>query len=265
MISKKGHIKKILTMIILGLLCIIVIIAAQNISEEIQINNTETQENTNLQTNNSEANTPNTETGIIDNTTETINLCENINCNISTLVCPDNFTSTCENSCVSETGICTSCTPSCEGHEQNITNQTGNETETIGNETEEGTGNETTQPEQNETIPPGTGGIIIGNDSNTLNDTYPQLDIQFSYPSKITRGEITEIKAIITNTGTLEIKNLVLSWQLPPEFEIISSQTENCGNLNSGESCISTINISSTLSTSLGKNQIKITASYENG
>lgn len=281
MIDKKGQLKKISIVFILVLLVAIGIITAQNISEiannqeEIQTNkcNNIICEDSNLECQDGfVALCPNTcsqETGdcsscipdctghettlSIDTTNTTIetttNLCENINCTISTLICPDNFIATCENSCILETGACTSCTPSCGGHEQTIGNQTetGNETET----------SETT----NETeTPPGTGEVIeTGNETET-----PQLDIQLSYPPKITRGEIAEIKATITNSGT-KAKKVLANWILPQNFEIISgSQTEDCGNLNAQESCISTISIQTSYSTSLGKNQIKIIASYEN-
>lgn len=269
--NKNGQFKKISFAVILVLLLAIVIIVAQNINEEISTTQenpaTETQENTNLQTNNFE--TTNTETEITNNITETNNLCENINCAISTLICPDGFIVTCENSCVSETGACTSCTLSCEGHEQtteqNQSNesgnetQIGNETETIGNNTEEGAErNETTHPEQNETIPQIKGEII------TNITQQPDLYIQFLYPSEITRGEIIEIKAIVTNFGA-GAKNILASWLLPEDFEVTSGNLiENCGNLNAQEFCTSAINIQTSISTLLGKNQIKITVSYEN-
>jgi len=241
MIDKKGQLRKMLIVIISVLLITIGIITAQNIINEPTRDTAETDTNT--------------ETETTDNTTETINLCENINCSISTLICPDNFIATCENSCISETGSCTSCTSSCKGHEAIEQNETETN-ETTGNDTEEGTeGNETTQPEQNETTIPITGEII---ETET-----PQLDIQLSYPPKITRSETLEIKAIITNSGA-KAKKVIANWILPQNFEIISgSLIEDCENLNKEESCISTISIQTSFSTPLGKNQIKIIANYE--
>ena len=277
--EKQGALKKIFMIIILVLLLTIVIITAQNINEELQTN-TETQttetetENTLIDTNsqistdiqddNSKTtNEINTET----NTESIKDLCKGINCEVSTLTCLDGFIATCENSCDSEIGTCTSCSPSCEGHEQ-ITEQ--NQTEVGINETiKEAENNTETTNEtilENITIP-STG---LENKTETPLETgeaigteTPQIDILISYPFKITRGEVTEIKVIITNFGA-KAKNVFVNWFLPQDFEIISGNLiENCGNLNAGETCVSIINIQTSSSTLLGKNQIKVTTSYE--
>lgn len=292
MINKKeGQLRKIFPVIVLILLLAIVIVAAESINEETstiqEIQTTEVpsetspeipsetqtieiQENINAvednsETTNSEINIKTPATEIESNPPEIIDRCENINCDASNLICADGFNSTCENFCDSETRVCTSCNPSCEGHEQIIEDEIKNEieeqngsirteqNETIENETEER--NETTQFEQNKTIPPLTGEVI--------ETELPQIDVQLIYPEKITRGEIIEVKAIVTNTGESQIKNVVINWQLNSEFEIISVE-ENCGNLNFGESCNAEITIKPSPSTSLGKNQIKILVSYEN-
>ena len=259
--KKKGQLKKISLAIILVLLLATIIIAAQNINEETQqeIQTTETQENANLDLQIDKPETINTDTKIeiTDNTLEAINLCENIRCDASNLICVDGFTATCENSCVSETGDCTSCTPSCEGHEQITDNGTENETEIIKNETEERTeGNETTRPEQNEKIPSGTGEAIIDMPSN------PELDLLISYPAKITRGEIMEIKATITNSGN-KVKNVLVDWALPKGFEIVYWNQKSCESLNTGESCELIIRVQTSLSTSLGEGEIKAIVNYE--
>ncbi|MFH1711277.1 MAG: hypothetical protein ABH840_03125 [Nanoarchaeota archaeon] len=284
---KQGQLKKISVGVVLILLLTILFVAAQNILEtpetqeqstsSIETQATEIPENTGLQ--NDEPETTNTdadaETGVNDNIIETIqDLCENVNCDISTLICPDGFVDTCENSCISETGACTSCTPSCEGNEQATDNEIKNETETIKNETETNktgditedetnqtytneTQQETILPEQNETITPGTGGIITD-----LPLIQQDLDIQISHPAKITRGEIIEIKAKITNSGN-EVKNAGVDWTLPEGFEIIYRNQKSCENLNTGESCELIIRIQTSLSTSLGKGEVKAIVSYK--
>ncbi len=92
----------------------------------------------------------------------------------------------------------------------------------------------------------------------------PDLDVQLSYPSKITRGESVELKAIIINSGA-RAGNVAAHWILPDTLKIFSgNQTEDCGNLDMKEFCISKIRIQTLSTTSLGKNQIKIVVGYEN-
>jgi len=91
-----------------------------------------------------------------------------------------------------------------------------------------------------------------------------QLEVVIDSPGKITRGEIIEVKATVTNTGSTEAKNVVLTWQLPHEFEIVSgSQTENCGDLEPNASYESTITIQTSIHAELGNNEIKIVVNYE--
>lgn len=152
---------------------------------------------------------------------------------------------------------------------------------------------ETIPPEQNQTIPeepvveeiPETPLEIISitsesNESTPAEETpteeipepeitnensipLPELEIQLSYPSKITRGEIIEAKAIISNSGATA-NNVLTTWILPENFKIISESAQNCEALENEESCTSTITIQTSLSTSLGINQIKAMVKYEN-
>jgi len=93
----------------------------------------------------------------------------------------------------------------------------------------------------------------------------PEINIQISHPTNITRGEVIEVKAVITNLGT-SIKDVLGKWNLSPDFNIISgNKIEGCGDLNSGESCIAIINVQTSHSTLLGENQLKIMVSYKNG
>jgi len=297
--KKQGQLKKMLILIILVLFLIATIIAAQDIIQDSSITQEtqiiETQENINLQSDDN-IGASNAETEITESTTqEQINLCENIKCDDSTLSCPDEFIVSCENSCDSETGTCASCVPSCENHEQILEqNQTENEInkeiEEVENETAEtinetieeivnetGTANQT-ENETNEIIKNETKEIAnetIKEAENETNksmmtgeeiieiSTQPNLDIQIFSPSKITRGEVIEVKAVIINSGE-QVKKVAAKWVLPANFEIIlGNQMENCGNLNKGESCISILNVKTSFLNSLGKNQIKIIASYE--
>lgn len=197
---------------------------------------------------------------------EVTDLCENVECEDSSTECPDGFIASCSNTCDSETGECSQCNPDCAGQGIILPEEPSNETTpTIPKENITIPINET-----NQTAPE----IPLPEDTNeTSNETIlepeptpepsPELDIQIFHPFKITRGEIIEIKATITNSGA-KAKDVLATWELPERFEIISgSQEENCGNLNTGDSCISTIDIQTSYSTSLGENQIKIMVSYE--
>ena len=309
MINKRWHLKKILMAVILILLSTIIIINAQETQDPLALQETqiaEAQDSMDLQSDNIEiTNTEaiNTEIeAMSDIIQEQANSCENVKCDDSTLICPDQFLALCENSCDLETGACGSCIPNCEGHEQIIKqNKTENEAnKVLENETEitsevveintsvsellelnkteiaNQTENQNNRAIENKTsekileeieIANETGekNISVSGTGEAIRDIFsnPDLDVQFYYLKKMTRGEVAEIEAIITNNG-IKLKNVAATWILPQNFEIISgNQSENCGNLNKMESCILVIKIKSSLSTSLGKNQIKITASYE--
>jgi len=91
----------------------------------------------------------------------------------------------------------------------------------------------------------------------------PKLEVEISSPSQTTRTENFEINAKITNYGG-EAKNVILKWILPENFEIISgNQEENCNTIQKNETCISKIKVQTSVSTSLGKNQIKIEVSHK--
>jgi hypothetical protein len=242
MINKKeGRLRKIFPIIIFVLLLAIVITAAENIDGETsgvqETQPIEIRENTSV---------------VEDN----FDLCENINCDASNLICTGNFNSTCENFCDPETGVCTSCNLSCEGYEQIIEDEIENGTETIENKTEER--NETIEDETeeiNETSEtPITGDVI---------DKIPtELNIEIFHVNKIIRGEIFEIRTVITNPRS-KVKNVGVRLVLPESFEIVYFNEESCGDLNIGESCEIIVNVKASFSTSLGKEEIKVIASYE--
>lgn len=90
------------------------------------------------------------------------------------------------------------------------------------------------------------------------------LNIRIESPEKITRGEIVTIKSTVVNSGSTEAKSVILTWQLPKMFEIVSgSQEKNCGNLEPNGSCTSEISVLTSYSTELGKNDVKVVVSYE--
>jgi uncharacterized repeat protein (TIGR01451 family) len=119
---------------------------------------------------------------------------------------------------------------------------------------------------------------LVENSSNTsveINDSlipvedvpvetgYPKIEINIDYPQKITRGEEVVLKAYATNIGSLKAKNVVVNWQLPYGFEIISDSLENCGDLEPESNCISEIIVKSSLNTVLGINDAKVVVNYE--
>lgn len=90
------------------------------------------------------------------------------------------------------------------------------------------------------------------------------VDATVEIPQKITRGESVEIKAVVRNIGADVAKNLTINWRLPSNFEPASgSLTENCGDLTPNSSCTSTLLVKTSVSTSLGPNEIGIVVIYE--
>ena len=136
---------------------------------------------------------------------------------------------------------------------QPIENVAQNVTQPV-NKTENATTNETIPTEPSEIIP--IEPVPMPTPEN------PILNVTIDYPAKITRGELVNVKANVTNTGA-DANNVVLTWQLPSGFEIISGKQETiCGTLASGSSCISEISVSTSFSTKLGKNGIKVVVNY---
>jgi len=148
-------------------------------------------------------------------------------------------------------------------NDDSITLPEKNESEPIpSNVTEENnnTLNEPQEPvqENNDSSSSGSGTI-----SEPAKDETPKLEIEFSHPSKITRGEIIEITAVITNSGS-KANNVLTEWIFPEYFEIVSgNEIESCGTLKNKESCSAEITVQTSTSTSLGNNEIKISVSYE--
>jgi hypothetical protein len=91
-----------------------------------------------------------------------------------------------------------------------------------------------------------------------------KFDINFDYPQKITRGEEFNVKSYVNNIGSSKAKNVVLNWQLPNGFEIVSGNlVENCGDLEPNNACVSEITLKTETSANRGLNDIKIVVNYE--
>jgi len=97
-----------------------------------------------------------------------------------------------------------------------------------------------------------------------LNISKPILNIELNLPEKVTRGEIFNISAKITNDGTVDATNVVLNWDIPEKFGIVSGDlTNNCGTIPSDSFCSAELTVSTSIDTDLGNNLIKTVVSYE--
>ena len=199
---------------------------------------------------------------------EQIDLCKNVICNNLELECSDKFTASCSNSCDSETGECSSCQPSCTGHEnskelevvENLS-QTSFETTSQPKENITDTENKTSQPTLEFTIEEqsSTPGF-----TKTTVET-PELGVQVIANKKITRGETIVLKTIIINLGEIKAENISINWIFPSNFKIINGQQQEIlGNLDSGDSILSKIEIQTNYYTPLGVNEIKVLIDYKN-
>jgi hypothetical protein len=99
------------------------------------------------------------------------------------------------------------------------------------------------------------------NTANSIDDVYP-LQVSVDVYGKITRGELIKIKATIYNPSSFDAKNVLVDWQLPTGFQVLSTEGE-CGTIATNSSCEITANVQSFVSAELGKNEIKVVVSYE--
>ncbi|MEM5872539.1 MAG: hypothetical protein QXD55_01625 [Candidatus Aenigmatarchaeota archaeon] len=133
-----------------------------------------------------------------------------------------------------------------------------NESEILENALNSSVENETINEsiEFNETIEmPLENEIIVSNETGAV-------DISLEYPERITRGEEFSLKAFVKNINQNSIKNVKVSWILPDEAEVISTNS-SCENLEPDNSCFSEIIARLSLSTKLGKNDFKVVVNYE--
>jgi len=98
-------------------------------------------------------------------------------------------------------------------------------------------------------------------DSLGISPQIPEFNIQMTYPEKITRGEIIEISAEVTNVGSVNVSNVLISWILPEGFEILND--ENSKSIFSGKDYTSKIKVRTSTDSVLGLNQIKLIINYD--
>jgi hypothetical protein len=226
-------------------------------------------------------------------TIEEVNLCANVTCTNLTTICPDGFVASCTQTCDPATGECVPCTPDCTGHEEvcNITCEACQELDPVNctcNAITPCCGNDVCEStemlnENNECVT--DCGLDCDGDGikeswtcqiqNVTNETAtetveqtpvyePSLIVEIIHPTKTTRGGTVEIKAIVRNVGLADANNVLISWELSTGFAIISgNQIENCGTISPNDSCTSVITAQTSISTMLGKNEIKVVVSYE--
>ncbi|MCX6814803.1 MAG: NEW3 domain-containing protein [Candidatus Aenigmarchaeota archaeon] len=125
------------------------------------------------------------------------------------------------------------------------------------NETENITLPESENPEINLPEPESQPNITI------TEITQPVLNVKISSPDKTLRGEQFDISAVVKNSGNSDAKNVILSWGFPSGFEMVSGDSEECGTISPGSECVRNVTVSSSLSTDIGKNQIKVIVKYE--
>ena len=136
-------------------------------------------------------------------------------------------------------------------------NDTGNET-VADNSTIVPPSNDTSS--SNETA----GNNTIQPPANESNSTVIFLDpsVDISYPQKITRRDPIILTAIVTNPNSVVLRNVSLEWALPQGIELVSTGG-SCELLEQNSSCTLIAELQTSLSTSLGINEIKVAIRYE--
>ena len=138
--------------------------------------------------------------------------------------------------------------------QENATAETTILNETVSNETILNEANETISLPENETQLPEELPEIL----------QPVLSVRISSQGKTLRGEQFDISAVVTNSGNSEAKNVRLSWEIPPQFEIVSGQASaECGDISPDSECMSSLTLSTPISADIGKNEIMVVVKYE--
>jgi hypothetical protein len=66
--------------------------------------------------------------------------------------------------------------------------------------------------------------------------------VEMTYPKKVTRGESVTIKSTVSNLDTQKVENLVIDWNIPSGFTLISgNQSYLCGTMEPNAVCASEI------------------------
>lgn len=116
--------------------------------------------------------------------------------------------------------------------------------------------NQTVENTENNSFEPVFEPLILNNV-----DTFEKFLIEFSYPDKITRGELIVVKATVKNTDSVPF-NVRLEWIVPDGF-VVDENTKICGVVGPSEVCESEIIVKTDFSTLLGLNEVKIEVHYE--
>ena len=108
--------------------------------------------------------------------------------------------------------------------------------------------------------------------NQTLNETTSvttikgkaELELDLKVPDRVTRGEEIKLEATVSNPSNVLAKDVILSWKIPEGFEVISGDVEEeCGTLEPGSSCSSSLMVKPSLSSKLGEKEIRVVVSYE--
>lgn len=138
--------------------------------------------------------------------------------------------------------------------QENLSEKNAASNETVLNETIPVIANET----ENITVPESQANITIPEVMQ------PILDVRISSPDKTIRGEQFDISAVVSNAGNSDARNVRLTWEIPPGFEIVSGGDDSgCGTISPGSECVRNLTVSSSPSTGIGKNEIKVLVKYE--
>lgn len=128
----------------------------------------------------------------------------------------------------------------------NLTNVSSNSSE-IQNET-----NKTSQPSS------GMNGLV----SSPKQGQTPKINISLVYPKNIIRGNNFEVSAKVSNIGTSNA-NFSTLWNLPAGFKVVTGkQNSSYNTLESNQSKIFSVNITPSLSSHIGDNEIKFEVLY---
>lgn len=93
---------------------------------------------------------------------------------------------------------------------------------------------------------------------------YPVLEVRIASPDSIARGETFDISAVVENSGNSEAKNVRIFWEIPSGFGIVSGESQaSCGTMQADSECMSSLTLSSTISTDIGKSEFKVKVKYE--
>ena len=146
-----------------------------------------------------------------------------------------------------------------------------NVTEPVINETNITVPNETVPVENltfiNETLNE-TGNVTNGTIAEPENITTseieePELAVNIIAPDKITRGEETELFAVVDNRGSKDARNVKIEWLLPEFFTVKKGAlSDECGYIAANYSCTSAVTVFANTDSRLGLDVVRVRVSY---